>query len=139
LAVHFGKAPTLYANLSCPSCGADLREAARAKLVELFSDVPTDRENRRLMGLFVALCVPPMVATGAMLTRGGRGPNPAWMAAAWAPLVLMPWVARWFTTRVHARLQRCDCGRPAYKFMGMLGRSYCYRCSSCGVKLKLRD
>jgi hypothetical protein len=34
----------------------------------------------------------------------------------------------------------CDhCGEPDYVFLGMLGRSYCYRCSSCGRLLRLRD
>ena len=53
-------------------------------------------------------------------------------------LLLQPMILL-FNWQVHSPRFRCDCGQPAYKFMGMLGRSYCYRCSSCGRLLRLRD
>ena len=58
------------------------------------------------------------------------------------PLLFLPLLAptiMWFNWQIASIRCRCECGKPAYKFMGMLGRSYCYRCSSCGRLLRLRD
>jgi hypothetical protein len=45
----------------------------------------------------------------------------------------------WFNYQIASIRCWCECGRPGYKFMGLLGRSYCYRCSSCGRRLRLKD
>ena len=45
-AIHFGDKPTIFANLNCPQCGADLKEAAGKKLVELFTDVAVPKAYR---------------------------------------------------------------------------------------------
>ncbi len=51
-AIHFGKTPTVFLNVSCAACHADLRDAAADKLVELFGDVATNSTNRRLIAIF---------------------------------------------------------------------------------------
>src|SRR5271168_2082714 len=56
-AINFGNKATIYANLNCPRCGADLKEEAGRKLVELYAEVSIPVRNRRLMRLFIVLVV----------------------------------------------------------------------------------
>jgi hypothetical protein len=44
-----------------------------------------------------------------------------------------------FNYQIASLRRQCACGRPDYRFLGMLGRSYCYRCDSCGRLLRIRD
>ena len=74
-AIHFGQTPTVFANVSCAGCGADLREAAGNKLVELFGDVPTSSTNRWLIVVFVIyfLLMLPLLLWAAMRFPAARG------------------------------------------------------------------
>ena len=48
-------------------------------------------------------------------------------------------VAVWFRWRIRRLRSACPCGTPRNRFMGMLGRTYCLRCSNCGRLLRFRD
>lgn len=136
-AIRFGNAPTIYADLRCPNCGARQDDPAGAKLVELFARVEVPAANKRLMTAFIALIVSFEVAGTIFILLGG------WRALGGAlvraPLLLLAPTLLWFNRRIASIRSRCECGRPDHKFMGLLGRSYCYRCSSCGRLLRLRD
>ena len=138
-AMALGSKPIIYANLSCRRCATDLRAAAGEKLVEMFSDVSIPPHNKRLIVALVAYtAISLAIVVGASMFLKGA------VAVKWLPLALMPlWLmhhlSRWFGASVHSTRQQCACGNPLYKFMGMLGRSYCYRCSTCGNLLRLRD
>jgi hypothetical protein len=141
LAVNFGNTPTVYANLRCPSCGADLRGEAGEKLVELFAGVPTPPANRRLLAGFVARLVGVMLVLMAGLYLGvhvGWWGYQAFQALTLLPMLVMPLIL-WLNWRIASLRFLCECGKPDYDFMGLLGRSYCYRCHSCGRPLRLRD
>jgi hypothetical protein len=123
-AVSFGNRPTIYASLDCPACGAGLKATAGEKLVELFADVH--------VGLPLAMV--------AVIAPGIRYRREAWALTVLMLLVLSSRsLGMWFNYQIASIRCRCQCGRPGYKFMGLLGRSYCYRCSSCGRRLRLKD
>ena len=139
MSMNFGNAPTIYGILHCSTCGADLKGAAREKLPELFADVTVPARNRRLMLGFVLFFigfVAFLVAGVFLFIVVG------WKISAFLmpPLMILAAGARfWFNYQIASMRYQCECGNPAYKFMGLLGRSYCYRCSSCGKLLRLRD
>lgn len=138
-AINFGDRPTIYANLECPRCGADLKAAAGETLVELFGGVPIPTANRRLMGQFITLWVGlPLLLIAVPLLAALAGSQRPMGSLVWATL-LIGLSIMWFNWQVHSIRFRCECGQPTYKFMGLLGRSYCYRCSTCGRLLRLRD
>lgn len=136
-AINFGDTPTIYADLTCRSCGADLRQAAGTKLVELFANVGMPPKNKRLMATFIALILG-FVVPGMILTLFERW-RELGVALVRVPLLLLAPTILWFNGQIASIRSRCECGRPDHKFMGLLGRSYCYRCSSCGRLLRLRD
>ncbi|NLE38030.1 MAG: hypothetical protein GX621_08400 [Pirellulaceae bacterium] len=125
----------------CENCGESLREEADVTLRGLFSQQPIDPRNRRLLRNMVALLVVvPLLLAGAIwlgVINGIWG----WWAFSWLALlgfVFSP-ASTWFSYRIHSLRHECECGRPEYVFLGLLGRSYCYRCGSCGRLLRLRD
>jgi hypothetical protein len=139
-AINIGSTPTIYANLLCAECGHDLKEPAGEKLRELFKDVSIPPRNKGLIYrfLFAVIGIPLMVTgiVGAGVVAGWWG-NRAflWLNIWWiiaGPAILI------FNDKVHSIRFACECGKPNYLFMGMLGRSYCYRCS-CGKLLRVRD
>jgi hypothetical protein len=137
-AIGLGDKPVIYANLKCTRCSRDLRLAAGEKLVELFSKISIPRQNKRLIVTLIAytlVIVSGMIASEFMF--------PGWQRWTWlllAPLIaLIHPLAMWFNHRIASIRKQCECGAPDYQFMGMLGRSYCHRCSSCGKLLRLRD
>ena len=131
-AINFGNKPTIYANLECPKCGDDMKEVAGEKLVALFAEEATPAKFKQMALLFIVV----LAGIPALLLVLPR----SWWTYAMIPyfLLLQPMIFL-FNWQVHSPRFRCDCGEPAYKFMGLLGRSYCYRCSSCGRLLRLRD
>lgn len=136
-ALNFGDAPTIYADLDCPACGAGLRQAAGTKMVELFAEVGVPPRNKRLMATFIALIL------GCELPGAIPSLFDGWrklrVILVRTPLFLLAPTLLWFNGQIASIRSRCESGRPDYKFMGLLGRSYCYRCSSCGSLLRLRD
>jgi hypothetical protein len=131
LAVNWGQRPTIYALVSCTSCGKDLRAEAGDALVALFKQVKMQRGNRRLISQG-------LVGLAALLTVVLLGS--AWLGSAMVGLLgLLGPLIMFFNYRVAALRYHCGCAEPAPKFMGLLGRSYCYRCSHCGNLIRLRD
>jgi hypothetical protein len=140
-AISLGNTPTIYADLDCARCGASLRDAAGRKLVELFTDVSIPLRNRQLIAWFLTCMVrAPLRLLAAVILGVGAGWG-AFRHPAILPLfaLLLGPMIMWFNWQIASMRSRCECGDPAYKFMGMLGRSYCYRCSTCGRLLRLRD
>jgi hypothetical protein len=141
MAARFGDRPTIYANLFCDHCGARMTEEAGAAITGMFSDPPTDTRNRRLLwGMLGVLILVPLAFAGLIWMGVQNGLWGAWAFSWLAGLALLitP-VTFWFNYRIHSIRHECACGAPDYVFLGMLGRSYCYRCSSCGRLLRLRD
>ena len=139
--IHFGTRPTIFANVCCPRCGQDLKQQAGEKLIELFSHVPTPARNRWLIALFISLLFGSPLLLCAVIWAGvqlGWWGHMAFLALTGLTLLLPPAIF-WFNWQIHGVRHRCECGQPAYVFMGLLGRSYCYRCSTCGKLLRLRD
>lgn len=133
--MSFGMTPTLFARLECPACGRDLEPEAATALIELFSREKIPKVNRSILIAFVATAAVMALASILLFifTSGLWGLIPLLFIT---PLfILIPLL----NYRVASLRARCDCGRPRYIFMGMLGRAYCYRCSNCGRLLKLRD
>ncbi|MBN1288070.1 MAG: hypothetical protein JXA49_00340 [Actinobacteria bacterium] len=134
--MNFGDKPTIFADLTCAACGRNIEDAAGKKLVELFADARIPPENRKVFFLFAlgALAAPVVLLIPAIVTGI-------------ALLYLLPVIALTFILpsilllnyRIASIRNRCECGKPEFLFMGLLGRAYCYRCSCCGRLLKLRD
>jgi hypothetical protein len=140
-AIHFGDRPTMYANLSCTNCGSDLRKESSEQLVSMFAGVAVPPANRRLIAWFIGMMIGlPLFAVGFVFAGIQIG---WWDFRAFRALIVLPLLVApanlWFNYQVASMRQQCDCGKANYTFMGLLGRSYCYRCASCGNLLRLRD
>jgi hypothetical protein len=133
-AINFGSTPTIYSRLHCEHCGFDLQSTAGKKLVELFGSVSMPPAARRVLAFYILFMV---LWTGAM-TWGivARWRHPQILLL---PLILLGPLRMCTNWKIHSLRTQCGCGAPDYKFMGQLGRSYCYRCSSCSRLLRLRD
>ncbi len=131
---HLGDTPTVFALVTCPNCGRDLRGAAGDCLVATFSDVAVPQGNKRLVVYFaMAVTVITTVPIAVQLAL-----KPGFHVASFGAILVMPLIFT-FNYAVAATRRRCPCGQPRYIFMGLLGRSYCYRCATCGRLLRLRD
>lgn len=140
-AINLGNTPTIYAQLTCPKCGADLKKAAGQKSVELFADVAIPPRNRRVLAWFLGLWVGGTLLLVAVLFAGvwaGWWGYGVFTILSLLTVFIAPSVM-WLNWQIASFRYQCECGHPAYKFMGMLGRSYGYRCSTCGRLLRLRD
>ncbi len=141
MAVRFGGRPTVYANVFCEKCGEALKEEAGGKLVDLFAEQATDARSQRLLWNMVgALFVVPLLFAALIGLGVWNGWWGGWVFSLLALLAFFLGPAvMWVNCRIHSIRHECECGNPNYLFMGLLGRSYCYRCSSCGKLLRLRD
>jgi hypothetical protein len=133
--MSLGKTPTIYAILRCPVCGRDLKPEAASKLVELFSDVGIPRANRRALAGFL-LFTAGMVIVAILLSVFCGG---LWWITPLILLTPLGILIPIFNKRIASMRTVCACGSPDYIFMGMLARTYCFRCSNCGRLLRLRD
>jgi hypothetical protein len=139
--VHFADQPTIYAKFACPQCGNRLTEEAGKTLVGMFRDVPMPEKNSRIIGEFiVGLFLVPLLFAGLLVAgvQMGWWGYSAFMVLAASALFIQPLVMV-MNYRIAMLRSSCPCGRPEYLFMGQLGRSACYCCSSCGRLLRLRD
>lgn len=130
--MNFFQKSTVYADLKCPACGADLRETAAGKLKELFLNVPLEAQNKKVLSGFILLIVLIPLLLVAIFGKKGFFVFP-FMAIFIGPAIL------YFNYKIAILRKKCECGRPDYVFMGLLGRSYCHRCSSCGRLMRTRD
>ena len=122
----------MYARLSCSGCGRSLGSEAGEWLVETFPAVRTHPACRRLLIGFVLLILLALAAcTIIEVTTDFHGVFRGFLL-----LIPLSFVLNY---RIASLRLRCECGRPRYIFMGLLGRSYCQRCSTCGRLLRLRD
>lgn len=134
--MNFNKTPTVFAQLSCTECGRNLEDVAGNKLVKLFADRKVPSENRKILFVFflgglallAALFIPGIVTGTSFL----------YILPALALSFIMPSMM-FINYKISSIRNRCECGKPDYLLMGLLGRAYCYRCSNCGRLLKLRD
>jgi len=140
LEIHFGNTPTIYSNLKCPECECNLRKEAGEKLVEMFSDVELDRRNKRYLAFFILFMIGVPVIIFAVVYAGiqaGLWGKTAYAAFTLMAVLLAPAIL-YFNYKIGMISSHCECG-SGYRFMGLLGRCYCFRCSSCGHLLKTRD
>lgn len=140
-AIRFGNRATIYARLRCTKCHSDLKQAAGESLVELFGEQPIPESNRRLLRGYVAYAI-----AASLLSAGGiiwialaQPGNRIYFVVVMVPLILLRPMGMGLNYAIAAHRRKCECGAPAWKFMGLLGRTYCYRCSTCGRLLRLRD
>ena len=133
--VGFGMTSVVYANVTCSGCHADLQKVAELKLIELFADISMPAKNKKAIWGYVLLTVAFLVCLGGKFWM--RQPAFDWLY----PVIFAVFTSSgiWFTRYVHSAQHKCECGNASCKFMGMLGRSYCLRCSTCGKLLRLRD
>jgi hypothetical protein len=139
--MRFGDSATIYADLACTGCGRGLKEEAGAELTHLFSGMTVPPRNRRLLVHFILIVVGIPLILAAIVYYGisvGWWTSSAFLAFTALPVLFFPAIMT-MNYRIASIRRECPCGAPAYVFMGMLGRSYCYRCSSCGRRLRLRD
>ena len=138
-AVNSGNTPMIYVDLTCSECGHELKSVAGTKLTELFTDVSIPARNKGLIYAFIVSVGLPLVFAGliwAGASAGWWGRDFLWLAL--LPILFSPLIFFW-SNFVASISWTCECGKPSYLLMGMLGRSYCYRCSSCGTLLRMRD
>ena len=130
--VAFGRTVVVYARLSCPKCGRSLETEAGDWLVDTFAAVSTHPACRRLLiGFILLILLLFVICTIATIATGSFG--------AFAGFLLLAPAGMLLNYRVASLRFRCACGRPCYIFMGLLGRSSCERCSTCGRLLRLRS
>ncbi len=139
--VAFGNQATIFAQLFCTNCGKNLASEAAARLAAMFVGVAMPRANRRLLLKFVVTLLAVPLALLAVVFAGVQWQwwsGEAYAAVALSCVAIGP-LTMWFNFRVASLRSRCSCGKPRYLFMGLLGRSYCYRCGTCANLLRLRD
>ena len=125
--INWADKPTIYANLECPKCGHDVKETAGEKLVELFADKKTDPQFKRVAALFHHHTDRAIGPASDLASGLGRRIDIVSRPAHATPHRLVP------SPVCMACASDAQLAKPAYKFMGMLGRSYCYRCSNCAA------
>lgn len=135
LNIGFGKTPAIFAKVNCPECETDLKKVAGEKLVELFAGISIASKIRNLIGGSVLLTALFLICLGGKIWMWHPVFN--WLF----PVIFLVFVSSsfWMSKYFQAPRRKCACGNPRYKFMGMLGRSSCFRCSSCGRLLRIPD
>ena len=100
----------------------------------MFSDIAVPKENKRLLVWFViaVLLIVTLPIVAQVVLR------PGFHVASFGVILVLPLIFA-VNYSIASTRKRCPCGVPNYIFMGMLARTYCYRCSTCGRLLRLRD
>ena len=135
--------PTVYAKLACPECGRRLSDEAGRNLTALFGELAVPAGNESIVQGFIAGLILVPVLLAALFIIGMQMDWWDWEYGAVSVLLIsaasIPVLVMIRNYRIALLRERCDCGKPSYLFMGLLGRTACYRCSSCGNLLRLRD
>ena len=107
----------------------------------MFADLAIPPRNRRVLTWFLVVTLGvPLFLTAVLFLgvwAGWWGFGVFWVLTLF--LVFIRPLILWMNWQIASLRHQCECGRPGYKFMGLLGRSYAYRCSTCGKLLRLRD
>jgi len=128
--------PLICANVTCSQCGHDLKQQAGEKLTELFKDMPKSTIGWLSVVLAVWVFLPILV-----LVVGWAGISAGWWGE-WVGWGVFPIMAIGVVIglvlyyMIQPLIYSCECGNPRFLFMGSLGRSYCFRCSSCSRLLR---
>jgi len=126
--------PMLCAAVTCSGCGHDLEEQAGEKLTELFSQTPkTLGWPSILMGVLFFLPVLMFGIIGVGVFVGWWDGLELWHLGAVALCYIIFLIGHYL---VHPMMYSCKCGDPKFLLMGALGRSYCFRCSTCSRLLR---
>ncbi|OGW37025.1 MAG: hypothetical protein A2X58_09950 [Nitrospirae bacterium GWC2_56_14] len=132
---------TVFAKLACPACGQRLIDEPVRKLAGLYTEVPLSAQNHRIIKQFIAGLVIVPAAFAFVLFMGlqmGWWRNNAFgllvLSAAMIPLLVML-----KNYRIAMLRSVCVCGKPAYRFLGIVQGTCCYCCSSCGQLLRLQE
>ena len=150
---YYGNTHMICANVACAECGHDLKERAGEKLKEVFKDVPKttfkDVPKATVGALGVVMAIPLLLLPFVVAVLATTGAIEGWLAD-W----LLDWIGWWFWPSflvcmlIYAIIAlilnymtqplwyACECGKPRFLFMGILGHSYCFRCSSCARLLR---
>ena len=109
--------------------------------MEQFSGIAVPGRNKSLIAWFVVFVTGvPLVLMACIYLgiRAGYWGNQAFTSLTLMAVIIGPAIMV-FNYRISSVRRTCGCGSPDYIFMGLLGRSYCFRCSSCGNLLRMRD
>jgi hypothetical protein len=121
--------PLLLSTMTCTECDHDLKDQASEKLTELFGDVPKKRGLPSLvMGLLFALPFVVVAIAWAGVFLGWWTDFGIWLYGGLAACGLVFLTGHYL---IHPKMYSCECGNPHFLLMGAVGRSYCFRCSSC--------
>jgi len=126
--------PMLCADVTCSECGHDLEAQAGEKLKELFSETPTTFGWASI--LMATLFFVPILMLGIFWVGAFAG---WWQDLGfWHLGAVVVWVAIFLIGHylIHPMMYSCECGNPKFLLMGALGRSYCFRCSTCSRLLR---
>lgn len=136
VAKNVADSPLICATVTCSECGHDLNEQAGVKLIELFKDVPRTTIGwlSVVLGVLLFSPVAVFVIGWAGHFAGWWGDGVGWVIYPAMALCLIVFLA--FYYMVQPLIYSCECGKPRFLFMGVLGRSYCFRCSSCSRLLR---
>lgn len=141
LAVNWGDNPTIFMKLTCTACGRDLRETAGQRLREEFGGIQITKRNRLMIRLFLLFILGVPILAAAVMGAGVA--LELWGADVFLYLVVFAFLSApgimMFNYQIASLRRQCACGTPDYRFLGMLGRSYCYACATCGRLLRIRD
>ena len=141
IAENAGDRPTIYAKVACTRCNGRLHDEAGRKVAELFPEVQVPEQNAAILKAFIlGLFIVPSLFAGMLFLGVQMG---WWRYSAFAILALSAVFIQPLVMRMRYQIallrSRCDCGQPNYVFLGLLGRTSCYCCSTCGRLLRLRD
>jgi hypothetical protein len=134
-AKNTGDTPLICTDVKCSECDHDLKERAGEKLTELFKDVPKTTIGLLGVALGVLIFSPGIVLIGILagMFAGWWGDWVGWWI--YPAMVVCLAITLTFIYITHPLIYACECGSP-FLFMGRLGRSYCFRCSSCSRLLR---
>ena len=94
------------------------KDAAGTKLAELFADVTVPPANKRLLTVFIILILSFELSGTILIFLGGWRELGGYLLR--TPLILLGPAILWFNGRIASIRSQCECGSPAYRFMGLL-------------------
>ncbi len=139
--LKIGNTPVIYADLTCPECGRELKDEAGRKLIELFKDMPLAPKKSPSVARFLIILVGVAVVLylgGYFGSLAGFWEGQSYLGPVFIWLLLFP-VYHVYRARFAPIHLECTCGEPSFVIMGKLGGTFCYSCMNCGRMLRVRD